>query len=92
MMGDKKDEKLYVCSATHSCQHATTCNHAKAHKHEHDAGYWRRANVCYDSKLLSACIPLDENGEYESVSEKPCVHCGGSGKHVTIRKHKPFAG
>lgn len=66
-----------ICSATHECNQKDNCRHAKPHDYIKD-GCGKGFYQCYDSKLISGCIPV-ENGQYKTVEREWCPHCDGKG-------------
>jgi fructose-1,6-bisphosphatase len=35
---------------------------------------------CYEGKILSYCVPVNENGEYVETKVESCQYCGGRGR------------
>lgn len=65
----------HICSASHECN-ILDCHHRKPHRNEKCGP----AMTCYDSKILSLCVPV-KNGTYVDpfIPSPSCKHCGGSG-------------
>lgn len=65
-----------ICSAAHHCP-ISPCGHKIPH--EHKAGWCGKGHhVCYDSKLLSGCVPVTDN-TYRTKRRDWCKRCEGRG-------------
>lgn len=74
-----------ICVRAHLCVKAPTCPHAVQHD-----GPCGPAMPCYSdpSGEISACVPVDANGEYQTHHFETCPHCKGRGRFEHVEKHK----
>lgn len=78
-------DNLLICNASHECPVVECC-----HKVPHVSTFGDHCGpsmACYDSGLLSGCVPIKDGG-YVTIKHKACWVCGGTGGHDEKIFHK----
>jgi len=82
-----------ICNKQHKCQKKEGCQHSEPHEPKGagcEKGIGGVPASCNTSGLMSICVPVDSQGQYETTKRSPCSceKCGNSHTFVSSEVHK----
>jgi hypothetical protein len=80
----RNDMKKLICNRAHVCAKRETCKHAVQHDPTLGTRGCGPAMPCSDDPTgaISACVPVADDGTYQTHHRETCPHCQGRGYHV----------